>query len=86
MASSLSGEGSYFNVGSFYFGSPVSASAVSKPIFEIKVTEDKINISTPMLSRSVKNILSLVSMAASALPKKAVVWSLLIPEQADQYF
>ena len=41
-------------MGSFLFGSPVSASAFSKPIFEIKATEDKTNISTPMLYGSGK--------------------------------
>ena len=56
-------------VGSFSFGSPVSASAVGKPIFEIKATEDKTNISTPMLYGSGKNIASFGSMDASASPK-----------------
>ena len=32
----------------------MSASAVSKPIFEIKATEERTNISTPMLSGSGK--------------------------------
>ena len=36
MTLSLSGEGFSLKVGSFSFGSPVSDSAVSKPIFEIK--------------------------------------------------
>ena len=47
----------------------MSASSVSKPIFEIKSTEDKTNISTPILSGSGKNIVSFGSLAASALPK-----------------
>ena len=37
-------------------GSPVSASDVSKPIFEIKATEDKTKIYTPMLSGSGQNV------------------------------
>ena len=45
----LSGEVSFLKVGSFSFGSPVSDSTVSKPIFYIKATEDNTNISTPML-------------------------------------
>ena len=36
-------------VGSLSFVSPVSASDISNPIFEIKATEDKINIFTYML-------------------------------------
>ena len=50
VTSSLSGEGSSLKVGSFSFGSPVSASAVIKPIFEIKDIGYKNNIYTPMLS------------------------------------
>ena len=69
MISSLSGEGYLLKVGSFSFGSPVSASAISKPIFEIKATEDNTNISTPMLSVSGKNDASFGSLAASASPK-----------------
>ena len=71
MTSLLSGEGSSLKVSSFSFDSPVSASAVSKPIFYINTTEDKTNISTPMLSGSDKNILSFSSLAASALPKSS---------------
>ena len=56
-------------VGSFSFGSPVSASSVSKPIFEIKANDNKNNISTPMLSRSVKNIVFFGCLAASTSPK-----------------
>ena len=44
MTSSLTGEGYSLKVGSFSFGSPVSASAVSKPIFEIKATEENYNV------------------------------------------
>ena len=47
----------------------MSASAASKPIFDIKDTEDKTNISTPMLPGSGKNILTFGSLAASALHK-----------------
>ena len=50
MTSSLSGEGSFLEVVSFLFGSPVSAYVGSNAIFDIKDTEDKTNISTPMLS------------------------------------
>ena len=71
LTSSLPGESYLLKVGSFSFGSPVSASAVSKPIFEIKSTEDKTNISTPMLSGSVKNVLSFGSLATSASPKSS---------------
>ena len=69
MTSSLSGEGSLSKVGSFLFGSPVSVSAVSKPIFEIIATEYNTNIPTPMLYVSVKKSVSFVSLSASALPK-----------------
>ena len=69
MTSSLSGEGYLLKVGSFSFDSPVSASAVSKPIFDIKTTEDKTNISTPMLSGSGKNVVLFGSMAARSSPK-----------------
>ena len=54
VTSSLLGEGSSLKVGSFSFGSPVSASAVSKPIFVIKANEHKTKICTPMISGSVK--------------------------------
>ena len=39
MTSSLSGEGSPLKVGSLLFDSPVSASAVSEPIFEMRDAE-----------------------------------------------
>ena len=55
--------------GSLSFGSPVSASAVSKPIFDIKATDDKTKISTPMFSGSVKNVLSFGYLYSSASPK-----------------
>ena len=38
-------------------------------IFDIKATEYKTNISTPMLSGSGKNVLSFGSLSASASPK-----------------
>ena len=69
MTSSLSGEGSSLKVGPFSFGSPVSASAVSKTLFYINANEDKKNISMPMLSVSGKNIISFGSLATSASPK-----------------
>ena len=43
---SLSGEGSSLKVGYFSFGSPVSASAISKTIFDIDSTEDKNKVSS----------------------------------------
>ena len=69
MTSSLSGEVYLLKSGLFSIGSPVSASAVSDPIFEIKATEYKTNISTLMLSGSVKNFVSFGSLAASTSPK-----------------
>ena len=70
MKLSLSGEGYSSKVGYLSFGSPVSASAVSKPIFEIKATEDKTKISTPMLSGSGKK-LSFGYMAAGSSKKSS---------------
>ena len=64
---SLSGEGSLSKVGYFLFVSPVSASAVSKPIFDIKSTKYKNNISTLMLYGSGKNVPSFGSMDVSDL-------------------
>ena len=49
----------------------MNASDVSKPIFYIKATEDKTNISTPMLYGSEKTFLSFGSLAASASPKSS---------------
>ena len=63
--SSLSCESSSPNISYFSFGSPASASAVSKKIFEIKATEDNTKITKPMLSGSGKNILSFGSIRAS---------------------
>ena len=71
VTSSLSGDVYYLKVGSFSFILPVSAYAVSKPIFDIKVTKDKTNIFTPMFSTSVKNALSFGSIAASASSKSS---------------
>ena len=71
-------------VGSFSFGSPVSASALSKPIFDIKATDDKNKISTPMLSESVKTSYLLVIWLKAPHQKSAVVGLPLIPVQADQ--
>ena len=67
--SSLSGEGYLLKVGSFSFGSPVSASAVSKPIFEINATEDKTNFYTTTFYGSDKKIIYFGYLAASASPK-----------------
>ena len=47
----------------------MSASAVSNPVFEIKATEYKTNISTPMLSGSGKNAVSFGSLDASSSQK-----------------
>ena len=56
-------------VGYFSFGSTVRSYDVNKPIFEMKATEDKTNISTHMLYGSGKNFLSFGSMYAIASPK-----------------
>ena len=48
------------------------ASSIIKTIFEIKATEEKTNISTPMLYGSGKKSLSFGSLAASAPPKISV--------------
>ena len=57
--------------GSLSFGSSVSDSAVSKPIFDIKATEENTKITTPILSGSVENALYLGSLAASASSKSS---------------
>ena len=49
----------------------MSVSAVSKPIFKIKATEDKTKISTPMLSGSGKKVVYFGYMDASASPKSS---------------
>ena len=58
-------------VENFSFGSPASASSVSKPIFEIKSTVENNNIYMPMLSGSGKNFLSFGSLTARASPKSS---------------
>ena len=72
LTSSLSGDFSSLKVGYFSFGLPVSSSAVSKLIFDIKATEYNTNISTPMLYGTVKNVPSFGSLAASASPKISI--------------
>ena len=47
----------------------MNASTVSKPIFEIKATENNTKIITPMLSGSGKNFVSFGYLAASSPPK-----------------
>ena len=49
----------------------MSATAVSKPIFDIKATEDNTKITTPMLSVSGKNAVYFCSLDASASPKSS---------------
>ena len=51
----------------------MSSSALNKPIFEIKSTEENTKISTPMLFGSGKKAISFGSLAASASPKSEVV-------------
>ena len=58
-------------VGSLSFGSSVSASALSKTIFEINSTEDKNKISTPMVSGSGKNVVSFGSLVGRTSPKSS---------------
>ena len=62
----------------------MSSSAVSKPIFEIKATEYKKKIPTSMLSRSGKNVQSLVIWLQVSCQKAAVVVLLIVTAQADQ--
>ena len=69
LTSLVLGEGYSLKVGSFSFCSPVSASDVSDQIFEIKATEEKTKVFTPVLSGSSKNVLFVVSLAASASTK-----------------
>ena len=69
--SSLSGDSSSLKVGYFSFGSSVSVSTVSKPIFDIKDTGDNSKITTPMLSGSGKNIKFFCCLDASASPKSS---------------
>ena len=58
-------------VGYFLFFSPVSASAVINPIFDIKTTKEKTKVFTPMLPGSVKSVISFGFMDASASPKNS---------------
>ena len=53
-------------VGSFLFGSPLSASSVSKPISEIKANECNTKVYTPILYG---NVVYFGFLAANALPK-----------------
>ena len=55
------------------FGSPVIVFDVSKLIFEIKATEEKTKITTPMLSGSEKNVPYFDSMAVTASQKRSDV-------------
>ena len=71
-------------VGSLSFGSQVSASAVSNPIFDIKATEYKTKIYTPILSGSVKKSYPLVIWMQVPFQKVGAVGALLISEQAEQ--
>ena len=81
---SLSGDVYLLKVGSLSFGSPVSASTVSKPIFDINATKENTNISTPILSVSGKTSYPLVLWMQAPHQKSALFCSLLIPEQVDQ--
>ena len=49
----------------------MSYSAVSKPIFDIKATEEKTNISKPILYGPGKNVLSFGSLAVIDSPKNS---------------
>ena len=69
VTSSLSGKDLYVKVGYFSFGSSVSAFAVSKPKFDIKSTEDKTNIYTPMLFGTGEKVMTFGSLSTRASPK-----------------
>ena len=60
-------------IGSFSFGSLVSASTVSKPIFDIKATEDNTNISTPIFLDQAKTSYPLVICLQAPLQNLVVV-------------
>ena len=66
----------------------MSASDVSKPIFEIKATEDSNNISTPMLSVSVKKVLYFGYLAVGSSPKISAggfgKWLLILPSHLKE--
>ena len=49
----------------------MSSADVSKPIFDIEATEDKTDISIPMLSGLVKNFLSFGFLDSRASPKSS---------------
>ena len=70
---SLIGEGYSLKLGSFQFDSSLSASDISNPIFEIKATEYKIKITTPMLYGSGETSYSLVLWLQAPLLKEVVV-------------
>ena len=55
----------------FLFGSPVSASDVSKPVFDIKNTEDKTKICISIFYGSGKNVVYFGSMDTRASPKSS---------------
>ena len=84
MTSSLSGESSSLKAGYLFFGTPVSASGISTPIFDIKATEDTTNIARPMLYLSGKKSYNLVICLKVPHQKSAVVGYLLIKAQSDQ--
>ena len=85
MTSSLPGEVSLLKVVYFLFGSQVSASAVSKPIFKINATKDKTKIYTPLcFLGEAETFYPLVLWLQSPHQKSVVVGSLIIPAQADQ--
>ena len=84
MTSSLSHDSYSLKVGSFSFGSLVSASSVSDPMFEINTTEDNKNITTPMLSGSGKTPYPLFLCLQVPRQKSVVLGLLLITAQADQ--
>ena len=71
LTSSWSVYGYLLEVGSFLFSSPLSASVVRNPIFDIKSNEDKTKTSTPMLSVSGKNSVSFSYWDTSAFPKSS---------------
>ena len=71
-------------VGSFSFGSPVSASTDSKTIFEINTTDENNNISTTMFSGSGKKSYTLVPWLKVPRQKVVVVDLLIIQAQAYQ--
>ena len=69
---------------SFSFGSPLSASAVSKPIFYIKATEDKAKFLHLYFLDQEKMSYPLVLWLQGPHQKPVVLSSLIIIAQADQ--